>query len=469
VASCHSLDELHAAPDPPRCAHLDPPAALAPRTARFALLLTNDRESTMSLQTASRPSTPQPTQGPLPTTCDLVVVGGGLVGLATAYALLQRRPGASIVVLEKEERVAFHQSGRNSGVIHSGLYYKPGSRKARTCREGRLALLKFCEEHGVAHSVCGKVIVATEPEELPRLERLHERATENGIATTRLDPAGLRDFEPHATGLAALHVPAAGVCDYKGMARTLVEQIAARGGAVHTGTEVRALRREAGAGDTRWTLEVQGAAGSSTLRARALVNCAGLWCDRIARRAGARPTSRIVPFRGEYYDLRPERADLVRTLIYPVPDPRFPFLGVHFTRGFDGTVECGPNAVFALRRDGYKKTDVSLRDLYDSLTFPGFWRLTLRHLRTGLAEQYRSFVKAAFVRALQRLVPEVRADDLVPGGAGVRAQALTTSGQLVDDFDLLDDDAALHVLNAPSPAATACLAIADEIATRAPK
>ncbi len=385
-----------------------------------------------------------------------IIIGGGVVGLGVAMAITRRFPGLRLLLLEKEEGVARHQSGHNSGVIHSGVYYKPGSLKANLCVAGSRAMIEFCREHHIAHEVCGKVIVATEAEELPRLEQLRQRGEANSLTGLRLiGPEQLREIEPHATGLQALVVPSTGITDYAAVGRKYAELIAARGGTILTSARVRGIRR--------LSEEIVVETSRGAFSTNALINCAGLFSDRIARMAGDTPGVMIVPFRGEYYDLVPERASLVRSLIYPVPDPRFPFLGVHFTRRIGGTVDAGPNAVLALAREGYRHADISVRDLAQSLAFPGFWRMARQHWRSGIDEFRRSLSKAAFVRALRRLVPEVNGSDLVPGGAGVRAQALKPDGSLVDDFQFVPSDRMLHVLNVPSPAATASLAIGEAI------
>jgi L-2-hydroxyglutarate oxidase len=390
--------------------------------------------------------------------CDAAVVGGGLVGLATALALSKR--GLAVAVLEAEDRLAAHQSGHNSGVIHSGLYYKPGSLKARLSVAGAHALYELCAEEGIAHERCGKLVVATEPEELPRLDELARRGSANGLAgLRRLGPEELREVEPHAAGIAALHVPDTGIVDYPAVARAYARRVEARGGIVRTGARVTAVRNEAGG------VVVESVSG--LVRARLLVNCAGLQSDRVARLAGADPEVRIVPFRGEYYDLRPEARGLVRGLIYPVPDPRFPFLGVHLTRRVDGTVEAGPNAVLAWRREGYRKGSFAPRDAASILGFHGFWHLAARHWRTAAMEVRRSWSKARFARDLARLVPALTPADLTAGGSGVRAQAVDARGNTLDDFHLVESERAIHVLNAPSPGATASLAIGEEIAGRA--
>lgn len=383
---------------------------------------------------------------------DVAVIGGGLVGLATAMALAER--GAAVTVLEAEERLAAHQSGHNSGVIHSGLYYKPGSLKARLCVEGARALWGFCEEEGIATRRCGKLVVATQEEELPRLDELERRGRANGLTgLRRLGAEEIREVEPHAAGIAALHVPETGIVDYPAVARAYARRIERHGGRILTNARVRSVRPG---------LVLETAAGS--VACSRLVNCAGLQSDRIARLCGAEPDVRIVPFRGEYYEL--ERTDLVRGLIYPVPDPRFPFLGVHLTRMIGGGVEAGPNAVLALKREGYRWADVSLRDSLATARWPGFWALAARFWRIGFYEVWRSLVKSALVRDLQRLVPEIRSGDLHRSGAGVRAQALERSGALVDDFRIVETDRAVHVLNAPSPGATASIAIGRTIASQ---
>ncbi len=387
---------------------------------------------------------------------NVIIIGAGAVGLGVALEITRRFPRQKLLVLEKEERVARHQSGHNSGVIHSGVYYKPGSLKARLCVPGAAAMLEFCREHGLPHQVCGKVIVATQPEELPRLQELRKRGEANGLTGLRLIDAGeLRDLEPHAAGLQALLVPSTGVTDYAAVCEKYAELITRRGATVLCSAPAQAIRRSVNG------MVVETPLGAFS--ANALINCAGLYSDRICRMAGDDPGVMIVPFRGEYYDLIPERASLVRALIYPVPDPRFPFLGVHFTRRVSGKVDAGPNAILALAREGYRHTNINLRDLASSFLFPGFWRMARRHWRSGLDEWHRSLSKAAFVRALQRLLPEVKEDDLVPGGSGVRAQAVKPDGALVDDFHFVPSGKVLHVLNVPSPAATASLTIGKAI------
>jgi (S)-2-hydroxyglutarate dehydrogenase len=395
------------------------------------------------------------------TSFDVAVVGGGIVGMATAMALSGR--GFAVAVLEAEATLAAHQSGHNSGVVHSGLYYRPGSRKARLCVEGAAELYRFCEEEGIACRQTGKLVLATRAEELPALDELARRGAANGLAgVARLGPEEIREREPHAAGLAALHVPQTGVADFPGVVRACARRVEAAGGKVLTGARVEGIARSPGAGGRGSRTVVETRRG--TFDCALLVNCAGLQADRVARLAGLEPALRIIPFRGEYWELVPERRDLVRALLYPVPDPRFPFLGVHFTRRVDDRVEAGPNAVLALKREGYRWSDVALRDLAETAAWPGFWRFLGREWRTAVDEVWRSTVKRAFVAGLQRLVPEVRGADLVRGGSGVRAQALDRAGRLVDDFSIERGEGSLHVLNAPSPAATACLAIGGEIA-----
>ena len=383
---------------------------------------------------------------------DVIIIGGGVVGLAVGLELTKRLPQLRLLLLEKESHVGRHQSGHNSGVIHSGIYYKPGSLKAKLCVEGARAMLRFCREHDIPHQVCGKVIVATDESEFPRLEELQHRGEANGLTGLRLlGREQLREIEPHASGLRALAVPCTGITDYLKVCEKYAEIISAQGGTIKTSTGVIGINVIS----SEVAVETNHGAFTTTF----LVNCAGLFSDRISRMAGEERDLIIVPFRGEYYDLIPERSSLVRALIYPVPDPQFPFLGVHFTRRVDGTVDAGPNAVLAFRREGYRRSDFNLRDLSSSLAFPGFWRMAAKHWRSGLDEFRRSFSKTAFLHALQRLLPELQEKDLVPGGSGVRAQALRRDGSLVDDFQFVSSAKMLHVLNVPSPAATASLLI----------
>lgn len=391
--------------------------------------------------------------------CEVVVVGAGIVGLSTAYAITRISPGTRVVVLEKESGPARHQTGHNSGVVHSGIYYRPGSLKARYAVRGAAEMVAFCAAHGIPHRVTGKLIVATEQAELPRLQALARRGRENGIPVRELDPAAIAEYEPQVRGIAAVHVGTTGVCDFGAVAAACARLARQAGAEIRYGARVTGLHRGGG-----WVaVETE----SVEVRARAVVNCAGLQCDRIARLAGDEPGMRIVPFRGEYYELVPERADLVRGLVYPVPDPAFPFLGVHLTRGVDGAVHVGPNAVPASAREGYRRRTVSLRDAAETLGYPGTWRIARRHWRYELDEVRRSLSKRAFTRAVQRLLPAVRPDDLRPAPAGVRAQAVLRDGTLADDFLLAGVGPFVHVLNAPSPAATASLPIGREIARRA--
>ena len=392
---------------------------------------------------------------------DCVVIGGGIVGLTVAWTLLEQRPGIRIAVLEKEDAWARHQTGRNSGVIHSGIYYKPGSLKAKLCREGSRRLVKFCEQHGIPHEACGKVIVATTASELPLLESLYERGIANGLEAKKLGAAEVKEIEPHVSCLAGLHVPSTGIVDFVAVCEKLAELIEGHGGELRLGTRARRFHVD----DNGGILETS----KDPMAARWVINCAGLQSDRVAKLAGAEPGARIVPFRGEYYELKPGRRSLVRNLIYPVPDPSFPFLGVHFTRMIDGSVHAGPNAVLSLKREGYHRTSFNLRDFIDTMTYAGFWRLAAKHAKSGLEEMRRSFSKKAFVASLQKLIPEIREEDLVPGAAGVRAQALRPDGGLVDDFLIVHSPSAIHVCNAPSPAATASFEIARVIVANIPE
>lgn len=385
----------------------------------------------------------------------IAIIGGGIVGLATAYRLLDRFPSTALLLLEKESLPARHQTGHNSGVLHCGLYYKPGSTKARLAVEGIQKMVAFCAAHSIPHDVCGKIVLASAPEQVPRLKALHERGVANGLQGLRLlGPEQIRELEPHAVGPAALHVPQEGIVSYPAVAEALVREIESRGGEIKLSAKVIGFRQ-----GTTWTIETT----QGEFEAAFLINCAGLQCDRISRRAGARNATKIVPFRGEFFRLRPERQFLVRNLIYPVPDPEFPFLGVHFTRLIHGGIQAGPNAQMALGREAYRRSDFSLRDAIENITYRGFWRFFLRYRSMCWEELKQSLSKELFCRALQRLVPEVEIDDLTPGEAGIRAQALSPYGELLQDFEFARQTNALHVLNAPSPAATASLAIADEV------
>ncbi|MFQ5802759.1 MAG: L-2-hydroxyglutarate oxidase [Candidatus Methylomirabilales bacterium] len=388
---------------------------------------------------------------------DIAIVGGGIIGLATALALSEQAAGLRLAVLEKEARLAAHQSSHNSGVIHAGIYYVPGSYKARLCVEGVKLLFTFCDMHGIRYERCGKVVVATSPDELPRLDRLYERGVANGVESLeRVGPERVKEIEPHANALRAIHSPATGIVDYGKVSMAMANVLQERGMAILTGARVDGIARA----DGGLVLETAG----GPVRARALVNCAGLYADRVAQLMGVRTDVRIIPFRGEYYELIAERRHLVRGLIYPVPDPAFPFLGVHFTRTIHGGVEAGPNAVLAFAREGYTYRHIRPGELAGMLAYPGFWRMAGRYWRMGLSEVCRSLSKSAFVRALQCLVPEISPGDVGPGGAGVRAQAVEKDGALVDDFRIVEAAKAIHVLNAPSPAATASLAIGRHIA-----
>ncbi len=391
-------------------------------------------------------------------THDLIVIGGGIVGLATAHRYLERFSGRSVRVLDKEPRLAAHQTGRNSGVLHSGIYYKPGSLKAINCREGKRAMEEFCRAEGVPFDLCGKVIVATDEAELPRLADILARGQANGVRCEQIGPERLRELEPHAAGLAAIHVPEAGIVDYSQVCERLAARIRAGGSEITLSARVTGFHMSADAAIVETT--------AGEFAARRIVNCAGLHSDRVAQLSGQRPPVRIVPFRGEYFKLRPEAEAFCRTLIYPVPDPAFPFLGVHFTRMIGGGVECGPNAVLAFSREGYTKLKFNLRDLAGSLSYPGFLRLAAKYWRTGAGEMWRSVSKRAFVHALARLVPEIRPEHLDPAPAGVRAQALARDGSMVDDFLIEESGRVVNVLNAPSPAATSSLRIGGLIVDR---
>jgi len=389
---------------------------------------------------------------------DVIVVGGGIVGLATGLNLAEQHR-QRVTVLEAADQLASHQTGHNSGVIHSGLYYKPGSLKAQLCRQGLDAMYRFCAEEGIAHRHCGKLVVAIHPSELPRLDTLAERGTANGVPWKRLSAAELKEYEPEVTGIAGLWVESTGTVSYPVVAQAMARRIERAGGEVRTGHRVTGITRDGS------TIVVETTKGA--LRAARLVNCAGLQCDRVTRMAGLDPGVRIVPFRGEYYTLRPDRAHLVKGLIYPVPDPNLPFLGVHFTRGIDDVVEAGPNAVLALKREGYSWSDISLRDMADWAAFPGFWKMARKQWRTGVGEVQRSLSRARFLKSLQGLLPSLTDADIRPGGSGVRAQAVDRDGKLLDDFHLQESPGMVHVLNAPSPAATASLAIGGVVAARA--
>lgn len=399
---------------------------------------------------------------------DFAIIGGGIVGLATGLKLLERNPSLRLCVIEKEAAVAVHQTGNNSGVIHSGLYYKPGSAKAKTCVEGARRMVDFCIQHSIPLHICGKIVVAINEEQLPALAELLRRGQANGVpGIEEIGPERMREIEPHASGIKALWVPGTGIVDYPAVAGKYAELITAHGGEVRTSTRVTGIHpnnKPQSIQHSNYCDEIILSTTKGEIQARHIINCGGLHSDRIATLSGAKPDAKIVPFRGEYYKLIPSQISLVKGLIYPVPDPRFPFLGVHFTRMIGGGVEAGPNAVLALKREGYAKTSFSLRDSIETLTYPGFWRMARKHWRMGMEEIHRSLSKKAFVHALQNLIPEIRVEHLQDGGAGVRAQALLPDGAMLDDFKIVRSGRAIHVLNAPSPAATASLCIGEQIA-----
>lgn len=388
---------------------------------------------------------------------DVIIVGGGIVGLATALKLLNESPALKLLVLEKENEVALHQTANNSGVIHSGLYYKPGSLKAKNCIHGYNLLIDFCRQNDIPFELCGKIVVATDKHELPLLKNLFERGHQNGLTGFKmLSAEEMKEYEPHVTGLAGFFVPQTGIVDYKVVAEKYATLIRQAGGTINLGEKVLNILRD----HSQVTIETS----KSTYSCKLVINCAGLYSDKIARLTSPDVNVKIIPFRGEYYKLRKEKEYLVKNLIYPVPDPNFPFLGVHFTRMMRGGVEAGPNAVLAFSREGYKKSDINLKELGESLAWPGFQKVARKYWRTGLGEMYRSFSKAAFTKALQKLIPEIEENDLVEGGAGVRAQACDRTGGLVDDFLILEDAKVVNVCNAPSPAATSSLSIGETVA-----
>jgi L-2-hydroxyglutarate oxidase len=392
---------------------------------------------------------------------DVVIIGGGIIGLATAMAL-KAGSRTSLAVLEAEDRIAQHQTGHNSGVIHSGLYYKPGSLKARNCVTGREAMYRFCQEYAIAHERCGKVVVATDPGELPALDELERRGRANGLqGLRRLGPEEIREYEPYTSGIAGLLVPETGIVDYKQVAQVYADIIRKEGGEIQPRAHVHGCRRYA----DELVLETSRGA----VHCRYLVNCAGLHADDVARICGANPQLQIIPFRGEYYEVIPERQYLVKNLIYPVPDPRFPFLGVHFTRMIHGGVEAGPNAVLVFKREGYRWEDFSAKDTLKMFSYRGFWRMVSKYWKTGFGEMYRSLSREAFVKALRKLVPDLQMQDVHPAGSGVRAQAVAPDGALVDDFRIVETERMVHVLNAPSPGATASISIGKSIAETAAK
>jgi L-2-hydroxyglutarate oxidase len=392
---------------------------------------------------------------------DCVIIGGGIVGLATGLALSRRQPGIRLLILEKEKDIAAHQTGRNSGVIHSGIYYKPGSFKAKFAVAGSRSMVEFCQEHGIKHDICGKLIVACEQRELPLLENLYQRGLQNGLTVTPLSAAEVKNIEPHVNCLAGLKVPSTGIVNYRQVCQKYLDLIQSAGGTLQLG--VRVL----GTHTTNGSQVIETTQGD--IETSFIINCAGLHSDRVARSSSVNPGAKIVPFRGEYYELVPERRHLVNTLIYPVPNPDFPFLGVHFTKMIDGSVHAGPNAVLAFKREGYHRTDFNLPDTFETLTYSGFWKMAKKNWSEGLMEMRRSFSKSLFVKSLQRLIPEVQDSDLVPSEAGVRAQALLPDGKLVDDFLIIKERQQVHVCNAPSPAATGSLEIGNYIANEIPE
>jgi (S)-2-hydroxyglutarate dehydrogenase len=392
---------------------------------------------------------------------EYAIIGGGIIGLATALTVGGKHPKARILVLEKEQDLAQHQSGRNSGVIHSGIYYKPGSLKARFAQEGNRSMIEFCREHHVKHEVCGKVIVASKTSELPLLDSLFQRGLDHGLGVARLAPEQVQEIEPHVRCVAGMKVPSTGIVNYREVSAKYVELIKSNGGTVQTGARVERLRELSGS----QVIETS----HGEFEAGFIINCAGLFSDRVARFGGLNPGAKIVPFRGEYYELVPEKRYLVKSLVYPVPNPDFPFLGVHFTRMIDDSVHAGPNAVLAFKREGYRRTDISCTDMFETLTFPGFWKMARKHYRDGMMEMVRSVSKRAFVKSLQQLIPEITEGDLVPAHSGVRAQALMPDGKLADDFLIMKGQNSIHVCNAPSPAATASLEIGRFIASQVPK
>ncbi|MEH7084142.1 L-2-hydroxyglutarate oxidase [Neobacillus drentensis] len=392
---------------------------------------------------------------------DFAIVGGGIVGLSTGMAIYERFPNAKVVVIEKESVVAEHQTGHNSGVIHSGIYYKPDSFKARFARQGSKSMTEFCQIYGIDHDICGKVIVATKQEELPLLENLYNRGLKNELAIHRIGPDELKEIEPHVNGLGAIRVPMAGIVNYRQVSEKFAEIIQERGGEIRLNTKVEKMQEESD--------QVIIETNRGTLKAGMVINCAGLHSDRVALATGYKTDMKILPFRGEYYKLKPEKRYLVKNLIYPVPNPKFPFLGVHFTRMISGEVDAGPNAVLSFKREGYKKTDFNAKDLLESLSFPGLWKMAGKFAKEGLDEYIRSFSKKQFTKSLQELIPEIQEDDLIPAPAGVRAQALRSDGNMVDDFHIIQGKRTIHVCNAPSPAATASIEIGKEVVNRIPE
>ncbi|WP_421828227.1 L-2-hydroxyglutarate oxidase [Larkinella sp.] len=392
---------------------------------------------------------------------DIIIIGGGIVGLATALQIKRQRPGLSVTVIEKENRLAAHQTGHNSGVIHSGLYYKPGSLKATNCIRGYWMLLEFCEQENVPYELCGKIVVATKPEEVPLLDNLYQRGQQNGLeGLKKLTLSEMHEIEPHVRGVEGMWVPQTGIIDYVQVCEKYAEKLRELGGEIRLGEKVTQITP----GNTLSVVVTDRA----TYETKLVINCAGLYSDKIAQLTQRQEIDvRIIPFRGEYFKIRPEKEYLVRNLIYPVPDPNFPFLGVHFTRMVHGGVEAGPNAVLAFQREGYRKSDINLKEMYETLSWPGFQKVAAKYWETGLGEMYRSFSKSAFTKALQELIPEIQENDLMEGGSGVRAQACDRTGGLLDDFAILETDRAIHVCNAPSPAATSSLSIGLTVSEKA--
>ncbi|QDU51750.1 L-2-hydroxyglutarate oxidase [Gimesia panareensis] len=386
---------------------------------------------------------------------DVAIIGGGIVGLATGWQITQRFPQTSVLILEKENEVALHQTGHNSGVLHSGIYYKPGSLRATNCREGIKAMKAFCDAEEIPWEECGKVIVAVDESEFGALDNIFQRGQQNGVVCEMIDEAKLKEYEPHVAGIRGIHVPETGIVDFRQVSVRLAERIQEKGQQVETGAEVVGIKHHSDG------ITLQTRTGEFT--AKQVINCGGLFSDRVARLGGAHPDSKIVPFRGEYFELKPEAEHLCKALIYPVPNPEFPFLGVHFTKMIHGGVECGPNAVWAFAREGYTKSDINLRDLLESATYPGFLKMACKYWKTGLKEMWRSFSKPAFVEALQRLIPEIKSEHLEAAPAGVRAMALGPDGSLIDDFLFDESDRMINVLNAPSPAATSSLRIGQTV------
>ncbi|MGB5635454.1 MAG: L-2-hydroxyglutarate oxidase [Waterburya sp.] len=388
------------------------------------------------------------------------IIGGGIVGLSTAMALSQRFPSAKIALLEKEASWAVHQTGHNSGVIHSGIYYKPGSYKAKLCHQGNLSMVAFCEQHNINYRLCGKVIVATETHELPLLDNLYERGLANQIEISKLTPEQVKEIEPHVSCIGAIWVKSTGIVDYKQVCQKYVEIVQSKGVELHNNTCVVGIESSTNG----YVIQTN----QEEYQTEFLINCGGLYSDRLTQLANAKPPAKIIPFRGEYYELTAEKRHLVNGAIYPVPNPHFPFLGVHFTPGIDGSVHAGPNAVLGFKRESYNKWDFDLRDFMETMTYPGFWKLAAKYSNEGIQEMIRSYSKTIFVRSLQRLIPEIEAEDVVSTPAGVRAQALKSDGKLVDDFLIINCDRALHVCNAPSPAATASIEIGKQIVAQIP-